>query len=278
MTAQNSKGSRAWTSAGAGVGLGLAALAWPAGAAERVVVVMDPPVVESNLLWQSGIGEPLPWMQSLVGNDPVTGLYDDSGLARAWEASDDFTEWTFHLHEHAEFHFDWGPVTAADVVHSYELHTGPDATYAGIELLRAAEVEAIDDDTVVFRFDEPRTDYAFHHAGRVEMLVYSKAQYEAEGVQGYHDRPAGTAPYRYVERGLGEGTLAERVEDHWQGIEPHFRAGHQARASAVRRGPDRLSAARASAGGRGPGQAGRRFAEPGHAHCHELRWPVPALG
>jgi peptide/nickel transport system substrate-binding protein len=214
------------TGQGMGLMAGASALALlaasAAAAAERVVVAIDPPTVETNLFW-SGIGERMPSMQALVGQDAITGEYDNSELAERWETNDEFTEWTFHLHQDAEFHFDWGPVTAHDVVHSYELHTGPDSTIVGVEHLRAQEVEALDDHTVVFRFDEPRTDYAFHHASRGSMAVYSKAQYEAEGEQGYVDRPAGTAPYQFVERRPGEGLLFEHAEDNWQGVTPDFR-------------------------------------------------------
>jgi ABC-type transport system substrate-binding protein len=108
------------------------------------------------------------------------------------------------------------------VVHSYELHVGPDSTIVGLEHLRAREVEALDDHTVVFGFDSPRTDYAFHHAGRGSMAVYSKAQFEAEGLDGYVNKPAGTAAYQYVERRSGEGVLFERAPDHWQGTVPDF--------------------------------------------------------
>ena len=208
-----------------GIALSLAILlgsATAVAAAERVVVAMDPPTVEQNLFWMSGPGEPLPWMQSLVGNDPVTGAYDDSGLAKSWSANADFTEWTFVLHDNAEFHDGWGPVTAHDVVHSYNLHVADEATYGGKELIRAREVEALDDHTVVFRFDTARSDYAFYHAGRYEMLVYSKKQFEAEGIEGYQKKPAGTAPFQFVERRSGEGVLLARVEGHWQGQQPDF--------------------------------------------------------
>jgi peptide/nickel transport system substrate-binding protein len=70
-------------------------------AANRVVVVLDPPAVETNLSW-GGIGERLPSLQALVGHDPETGAYAPTELAREWYANDDFTEWTFHLHEDAE--------------------------------------------------------------------------------------------------------------------------------------------------------------------------------
>jgi peptide/nickel transport system substrate-binding protein len=202
--------------------LALSLAASPAWAqAERVVIALDPPLAETNLFW-GGMGERLPAMQALIGNDPVTGEYDDSELARSWEANDDFSEWTIHLHENAEFQFGWGPVTAADVVHSYELTTAPDSTVVGIDRLRGAEVEAIDDHTVVFRFPEPRTDFLFLNAGRGALVIYSKAQYDAEGMEGYTARPAGTAPYQLVERRIGEGLLLERAPDQWQGIVPDF--------------------------------------------------------
>lgn len=190
-------------------------------AAERVVVAMGVPQNESNLFW-GGTGERMPSFQALVGHDPVTGKYDNSELAEEWSANDAFTEWTFRLKKDAVFHHGWGPVTAADVVHSYELTTGPDSTINSLEHLRAASVEALDDHTVVFKFDTPRTDYAFQHAGRGSMVVYSKAQFDKEGIEGYTTKPAGTAAYQYVSRQPGAGVIFERVPDHWQGVEPDF--------------------------------------------------------
>ncbi|WP_227270470.1 ABC transporter substrate-binding protein [Roseobacter weihaiensis] len=190
-------------------------------AGDRVIFATTVPQNESNLFW-GGTGERLPSFQALVGHDPITGKYDNSELAEEWSADETFTEWTFKLKQDAEFHYGWGPVTAADVLHSYELTTGPDSTINSLELLRAQSVEVIDDHTIVFKFDTPRTDYAFQHAGRGSLVIYSKAQYEAEGLEGYNTRPAGTAPYQYVERKPGVGVTFERVPDHWQGEQPDF--------------------------------------------------------
>ena len=206
---------------GAGLALMAATMSVTVQAADKVVLALDPPTAETNLFW-NGTGERLPCFQALVGHDPITGKYDNSELAESWSANEEFTEWTFHLKKNAEFHFGWGPVTAADVVHSYELTTGPDSTINSIEHLRAASAEALDDHTVVFRFETPRTDYAFQHAGRGSMVVYSKAQFDKEGVDGYVSKPAGTAAYQYVERQPGAGVTFERVPDHWQGTVPDF--------------------------------------------------------
>lgn len=189
--------------------------------AERVVFATTVPQNESNLFW-GGTGERLPSFQALVGHDPVTGKYDNSELAEEWSANDEFTEWTFKLKPDAEFHHGWGKVTAADVLHSYELTTGPDSTINSLEHLRAKSVEIVDDHTIVFTFDSPRTDYAFQHAGRGSLVIYSKAQFDAEGLEGYNNKPAGTAPYQYVERKPGVGVTFERVPDHWQGVAPDF--------------------------------------------------------
>jgi peptide/nickel transport system substrate-binding protein len=189
----------------------------------RVVVALSPPAVESNRFWETtgdfGLN---PALDRLVGNDPETGDYVNTGLAESWEANEDFTEWTFHLHQGVPWHFDYGEVSAQDVVHSYELHTQEAATITGLDQLLGAMVEAVDDHTVRFTYDNPRPDFLFALAERGVMLIYSKAQHDQEGIEGYDRRPAGTGPYRYVERSLGERLLFERVEDHWSGRAPDF--------------------------------------------------------
>ena len=54
------------------------------------------------------------------------------------------------------------------------------------------------------------------------MVVYSKAQFDKEGVDGYVAKPAGTGAYQFVERQPGAGVTFERVADHWQGTVPDF--------------------------------------------------------
>jgi peptide/nickel transport system substrate-binding protein len=206
---------RATLAAGA-FALAGASFALPA-EAQRITLVMDPPSVETNLFWANAGDSPLPSLQGLVGHDPESGAYDSSGVAESWEANDDFTTWTFRIHPDAEFHYGWGSVTAEDVVHSYELHTQPDSILIGVSLLRGADLEIVDELTVAFHLPEPRPDFLFAHGGRGAMLVYSKAQWDEEGEQGYVDRPAGTAPIRYVSREIGRGVTFERVADHWSG-------------------------------------------------------------
>lgn len=207
------------------VSVGVAALgSVQALAQDRLVLAVDPPASETNLYWGTTVDVSLfPMILPLVGNDAETGEYDDSGLARSWETNDDFSTWTFYLHEDAEWHFDWGSVTAHDVAHSYELHASSDSVQTGVAQLQGAEVEVIDDHTIKFHFDEPRAGFLFSVALRGAMIVYSKAQYDEEGVEGYVSKPAGSGPFQYVERRDGDRLVMERVENHWQGQDAGFK-------------------------------------------------------
>ena len=191
--------------------------------AQTIKLVMSPPAVETNRYWNTPGDFALgPSMLGLVGHDPVSGAYDNSGLAESWTHSDDFLEWTFKLKPEAQFHFGWGPVTAADVVHSLALHTGPDTTLNGISQLEGAVAEAIDDHTVKFTLPAPQVDFLFVHGGRGSLVIYSKAQFDAEGLEGYDAQPAGTANLQYAERNVGQGLNFEKVPDHWSGEDAQF--------------------------------------------------------
>lgn len=191
--------------------------------AQTIKMVMSPPAVETNRYWNTpgdfGLG---PSMQGLIGHNPETGIYDNSGLAESWSHNDAFTEWTFKLKPEAEFHFGWGPVTAADVIHSLKLHTGPDTTLNGITQLEGAVATAEDDHTVKFTLPKPQVDFLFVHGGRGSLVIYSKAQYDKEGLEGYDAKPAGTAELQYVERNIGQGLTFEKVDNHWSGNEVAF--------------------------------------------------------
>ncbi|MDE0347581.1 MAG: ABC transporter substrate-binding protein [Boseongicola sp.] len=208
--------------------LALAVSIWaPAALAQetdRVVVALTPPGGETNRFWAAtstwhALGQSL---EGLVAHDPVTGEYNGDGLATSWEHNDDFTEWTFNLREGVQFHYGHGEFTAEDVVHSYELHTADASVIPAADQLRGAEVEILDPYTVRFTYEQPRTNFLYLHGGHSIMMIYSKAQFDQEGLEGYDVRFAGTGPYQFVSREPG-GVLYERVEDHYSGIVPDFR-------------------------------------------------------
>jgi len=192
-------------------------------AVDRLVIAVDPPAGDTNLFWASSGDQTLFLALSpLVGNDPVTGAYNDDGVAESWEANEDFSEWTFHLYEDVPWTDGWGELTAEDVALSYELNTGEDSQHSGISQLRGATTEVIDDHTIKFIFEEARQGFLFSLASRGSLLIYSKAQYDAEGLEGLQRQPAGTERFRLVERKVGEGILFERVDDHWSGLDATF--------------------------------------------------------
>jgi ABC-type transport system substrate-binding protein len=80
------------------------AMAWSATAiatpVDRLIIAVEPPAVDTSLYWTSASDISLfPALGRLIGNDAVTGEYSNDGLAERWEANEDFTEWTFYLHQ-----------------------------------------------------------------------------------------------------------------------------------------------------------------------------------
>lgn len=87
-------------------------------------------------------------------------------LAESWEASPDATEFIFNLREGVTFH-DGTPLTADDVVATYEAILNPDVPSAATSVLDMIEsVEAVDDLTVRFTLTAPFADlpYSTAHA------------------------------------------------------------------------------------------------------------------
>ena len=203
----------------AGIAVSSASSALGAG---RVVIAVSPLGADSNLYWTTTGAFILPSFQTLVGNDAVTGKYDNSQLAERWEHNGDFTSWTFYLHQNAEFNDSWGPVTAADVVHSLKLHVGPDAKLSGIGLFKDVVATAVDEHTVRFDLPVSRPEFLFSHAGRGSLAIYSKAQFDAEGIEGYLRMPAGSGPFKYEGREVGQSALFSSIKDHWSGAEAMF--------------------------------------------------------
>lgn len=206
---------------------GVAAMAMGVGSAKaqsasRVVVVIDPADAETNRAWAtSGFFDLDAAFQRLIGNDANTGEYDNSALAERWESNENFTVWTFYLKSAAMWHFGWGKVTAEDVAHSYKIQTGADSRATGVGVLRGAEVEIVNPLTIRFKFKTPRVDFSFANAGRGSMYIYSKAQFDAEGLAGYDRKPAGTGPYEFLSRNAGQVNM-KRVDNHWSGARPDF--------------------------------------------------------
>ena len=192
----------------------------------RVVLAMEPPSSETNRFWANGVWHRLgQGLQQLVGNDPLTAEYSAGpladGLAESWERNVDATEWTFRLKRGVQFHFGYGEMTADDVVHSYKLSSGADSLLSGAAMLRGGEATALDRHTVRFKFTKPQVALLYSLAGRGDLYVYSKTQFDREGAEGYDRRFAGTGHYQYVETSPGR-ILYRRTPNHYSGHVPDF--------------------------------------------------------
>ena len=116
-------------------------------------------------------------------------------LARSWEYTSDFRQWTFHLRPDVRWH-DGQPVTAHDIKFSIELSAHPDVLYedAWHDL---DSITVHDDTTFTMSYSRPKD-------ARNNWLVYwpkhlleeldpsSFFQWE------FWSRPVGNGPYRYV--------------------------------------------------------------------------------
>ncbi|MBI4528626.1 MAG: peptide ABC transporter substrate-binding protein [Deltaproteobacteria bacterium] len=130
------------------------------------------------------------------------GTYDfDKGdyegmLAERWEVKDPNT-WIFHLRKNAKFH-DGTPLTAADVVHSFNrIRTDPQSKQKQ-NIAPIASAAAIDNHTVGFVTKQPTAPLVEYLFDR--FIVTSKAIYDKHGPD-VSDRkyPVGAGPYKFKE-------------------------------------------------------------------------------
>ncbi|MCJ7604964.1 MAG: peptide ABC transporter substrate-binding protein [Dehalococcoidales bacterium] len=145
-------------------------------------------------------------------------------IAERWDISPDRMTYTFYLRRDVTFH-DGQPVTAADVVYSWERACTPAtgssvaATYLGdiigVNEMLAGQASAIsgvrvlDDDTIEVTIDAPKSYF-------LSKLTYPTAYVldedtVAEGANWWR-RPNGTGPFKLVEWVQGEALILERNE------------------------------------------------------------------
>lgn len=114
-------------------------------------------------------------------------------LAESWEASPDATEFTFKLRAGVTFH-DGSPLTADDVVATYEAILNPDIPAAATSVLDMIEtVEAIDDLTVRFTLKAPFADLPFSTA-HANACILSRAA--LDDLTGLETQVNGTGPFK----------------------------------------------------------------------------------
>ena len=217
---------------------------------DRLIVAVSPLGWDSNYSYKvttSGLLDKRLASEWLIDIDRETGEYIPN-LATSWEMAPDGKTWTFKLRQgvpwqggpHAPAE-GWGEFTGRDVRHSLYLLTFPDSSASAIgswrrmfginkddtneDVIAKMEqtVEIVDDYTVNIDMPvaQPHLTYWFGNKGR-NLLIESKARWDAIGHEGYGDATVGTGPMTFVERIEGVHVLFEAVPDHWR-KSPEFR-------------------------------------------------------
>ena len=182
-------------------------------------------------------------------NWPDGGLPVEARLAEGYEQSDDFTTYTFNLKQGAQFHGDYGEVTAQDVVYSWERLAASDESRMSDDLLTAIgvvhetddegryvpesmAVEAVDDYTVRMEIQEP-------FASALQVLANNQFAVVPEGIvgdiEGYDgeveystfatENPVGAGPFEFDSWNV-ETEAAVSAFDDYHGTGPEVDGVH----------------------------------------------------
>jgi len=206
------------------------------GKLERLVVAVAPLGWDTNFSWlqsRSGMLDKRPALEYLVGIDRNTGAYIPE-LAEKWEMAPDGKSWTIWLRKGVKFHENWGEFTAKDVRHAIFLIAQPESVQTDGPLWRslmgigkggsieeAAKqveqmVEIVNDHQVIIHTKVVAPELVDTLSAKSDLVMESKARWDAGGKELYNQRVVGTGPFEFVERKVGSHVLYKRVENHWR--------------------------------------------------------------
>ena len=167
-----------------------------------------------------GSKEPLLWRE----RSPIPqigALQMDQSLAESWEVESDQSKITFKIRQGVPFHKDWGDVTAADVVWSFnnareEGNTNPRSGFWGEYTDRW---ELIDDNTAVMHVQgqlSVRWSVELSNQWRGTGSVQSKRAYDELGEEEANLTFAGTGPFEVMKWVPDEVLEAEALPTHYR--------------------------------------------------------------
>jgi len=203
---------------------------------ERLRIAVTPLGWDTNFTWlqtRSGMLDKRPALEYLVGIDRYTGAYIPE-LAEQWVMSPDGKDWTVTLRQGIPFHDKWGEFSARDVRHAVFLISQPEAAASdtsiwrsvmGIgkadtveEVARKVEqgVEIRNNYEVVFHLQQAVPEFLYMISANADLVMESKARWDAGGKELYGQKVVGTGPFEFVERKVGSHVLYKRVEKHWR--------------------------------------------------------------
>ena len=131
----------------------------------------------------------------------------------------DHLQYTYHLRRDAKWH-DGQPLTAADVVFTWEIIMDPDAgaeSQAGWDIVE--RIETPDAYTVVFHLSEPYANFVedtFYDEDVLPKHLLQGTRGKAFAESDFHRAPIGSGPFRFVEWVPGSHITLKRF-DEWHG-------------------------------------------------------------
>ena len=152
---------------------------------------------------------------TLLRYEPDTGEFVPH-VAESFESSDDLTEWTITLQEGITFG-NGDPLTTEAVRHSFERMQQASVSSAQ-QANQIAEMEIVDDRTMVFHLSEPAGDFAYVLAEDAGNIV-NPAVVEAMGPDAFGLDPAGAGvgPYEIERFAPNEEVVMTAKDDYWGG-------------------------------------------------------------
>ncbi|MDI5920609.1 extracellular solute-binding protein [Halomonas sp. LR5S13] len=200
----------------------------------------DPDAPKGGSLVRSAIGSFDSTNPFIIRGTPATGLteiYDTLltqnpdepfsmyGLLADGVRLDPERQWIeFDLHPEARFH-DGEPVTAEDVVFSFETLTEKGQPFYGAYYADVIDVQALDEDTVHFDLADSESRELPLIIGQLPILpahFWQDRDFEATT----RDALLGSGPYRIGEVEPGRRIVFERVDDYWARDLPVNRGRH----------------------------------------------------
>src|SRR3989442_9674599 len=194
---------------------------------DRLIMGLITPYLDYIRPWINGTADHNiqhdPILEWLIEVDP-DGQYKP-WLAESWEMAKDGRSWRFKLQKGVPFHHGYGEFTAKDVVHNHALWC--DEKYPGRKdppfsayrpgICAINRIEVVNDHEVVMHCKNVCLDTLFYYSSAANVMIFSKAQWDKEGEDGYEKNPAGTGPYVFKERQLSRYVLYERAPTpHWK--------------------------------------------------------------
>ncbi len=140
-------------------------------------------------------------------------LKTQPGLAKEYNYSEDGKTLTFKLRNNVKWH-DGKPLTADDVVYTYQLIKDSELSEYAQYLLQMTSIEAPDPATVTLTFDIPQA----YNPG-LSIPILPKHIWETMSVEDIekfnNEKPIGSGPFKLVEWQSGSNIVLERNPDFW---------------------------------------------------------------